>query len=395
MEIQKFLIPCYLEKFKCTGSLCEDTCCNGWKVFLDKKTYKNYKKYLKKDDKISLHHIALNKEKTNNYEYGYIKMMEDGNCPYLSEEKLCHIQSHLGEKWLSYTCYSYPRVVNKVNGIYEMSGSLSCPEVARLTLLNKEPMEFKDFSLNVTQKYIASVTIEDSSAFDENIELMSHFWPLRIFTITTLQDRRYNIEERLILLGLVYKKIIQLSENNELRKTVEIMENYSSLFNDVSEMKNLLSSKKDSKELLFSEKFIREFDSLKGSDFYTATNYLDMVKNIIEGLGIKNNEFDFVKDNYLKSYEEYYFPYMKKKEYVLENYLVNEIFKELYPFAKTESIYSSYKMLLTLHNITKFHLIGVSSYYQKLDDSIVVNTIQAFSKAILHHKNYLNIFSTD
>lgn len=38
------LKPQYMNEFQCTGSACSDTCCSGWKVNIDKQTYKKYKK---------------------------------------------------------------------------------------------------------------------------------------------------------------------------------------------------------------------------------------------------------------------------------------------------------------------------------------------------------------
>ena len=37
------LVPLYAERFSCIGSECEDTCCAGWRVTIDKKTFKTYK----------------------------------------------------------------------------------------------------------------------------------------------------------------------------------------------------------------------------------------------------------------------------------------------------------------------------------------------------------------
>ncbi|MBM7615376.1 flagellin lysine-N-methylase [Alkaliphilus hydrothermalis] len=394
---KQFLIPCYLENFRCIGSLCEDTCCKGWKVSLDKKTYKQYKKINDKNADLSLgKYIALDKERENDTSYGCINMNADGTCPFLTEDLLCKIHGELSEDLLSYTCYSYPRLVNRVNGLYEMSGTLSCPEIARLVLLDEEPMEFKDVSLMIKREYLTSITLEYTEDFDRFSNLMYHFWPLRIFTISTLQDRRYSVQERLILLGLVYKKLIQLSNNKELHKAVMTIESYKDLFNDLEKMKEVLSeSKKNEEEFPFSQVFVTQFTELVGENFYTAVNYLQVVDNIADALQIHDGSFEKIKENYKLADEKYYSPYMGEREYIIENYLVNEVFKEMYPLARTESIDSSYKMLLTLYNVIKFHLVGISAYYKKLDDHTVVNTIQAFSKAILHHKSYLNIFQSE
>ena len=36
------LQPSYYETFRCVGSVCEDTCCRGWRVPVDKQTFEKY-----------------------------------------------------------------------------------------------------------------------------------------------------------------------------------------------------------------------------------------------------------------------------------------------------------------------------------------------------------------
>ena len=40
----KILKPFYYDYFQCIANKCIDSCCIGWKVDIDKKSYKKYKK---------------------------------------------------------------------------------------------------------------------------------------------------------------------------------------------------------------------------------------------------------------------------------------------------------------------------------------------------------------
>lgn len=40
------LIPAYLDEFKCICGNCEDTCCGGWQIDIDKKMFKTLSIYL-------------------------------------------------------------------------------------------------------------------------------------------------------------------------------------------------------------------------------------------------------------------------------------------------------------------------------------------------------------
>ena len=43
-KTRTILQPQYVAKFQCIGPACEDSCCIGWRVQIDKDTYQNYRK---------------------------------------------------------------------------------------------------------------------------------------------------------------------------------------------------------------------------------------------------------------------------------------------------------------------------------------------------------------
>lgn len=75
--------------------------------------------------------------------YGRIVMDEKEKYTFLYEKKLCKIHSGLGEEYLSDTCALYPRIMNIIDGKLERSATTSCPEIARLALLNPEGLSFE------------------------------------------------------------------------------------------------------------------------------------------------------------------------------------------------------------------------------------------------------------
>ena len=76
----------FFDSFVCSGSACQNTCCSGWDIALDKETYDFYEashgafsKYVKKN-------IG---QTDGNY---FIKMTEKKECPFLDEMGLCKIR---------------------------------------------------------------------------------------------------------------------------------------------------------------------------------------------------------------------------------------------------------------------------------------------------------------
>ena len=111
----KVLKPFYYDDFKCIADKCIDNCCHEqWKITIDEKTYKKYRK-LKGPWGKKINNNITRIRKNNSYlSYGKIKLKDCG-CSLLDEEGFCTIHDQLGEGYLSNTCRKYPRNIIKYN----------------------------------------------------------------------------------------------------------------------------------------------------------------------------------------------------------------------------------------------------------------------------------------
>lgn len=73
---------------------------------------------------------------------GAFRQDEEKRCYFLNEDNLCNMYTALGEKALCKTCKRYPRHIEEFEGVREMTLSVSCPEVAKILLQRKEPVQF-------------------------------------------------------------------------------------------------------------------------------------------------------------------------------------------------------------------------------------------------------------
>src|SRR5690606_3273519 len=200
----------YVFQFSCIGSNCEDTCCQGWRVSVDQATYRAYRQVRHPELRPLLDKaVKRNRSNPSPQNYARIVMDENGKCPLLSTEGLCRVHAELGENYLCTTCAVYPRIHHIVDGVLERSLTLSCPEAARLALLNPDPMEFQLVLEPVGDRDIAADQLDTTSLqFARRLE--RHFWDARSFTIELLQNRSYDLWERLILLGLFMQNVEEL-----------------------------------------------------------------------------------------------------------------------------------------------------------------------------------------
>lgn len=149
------LKPFYYDEFRCIGGKCKDSCCLGWTVFIDKKTFNEYKKVGSSFKSKLNSGISRNRKDSNDLHYGKMNL-ENGRCKFLNDKDLCDIYINLGEDYLCNTCKQYPRLLYKFGDVYEKTLNLSCPEVARVIVESNELFSFDmtDEILNETEKNI-------------------------------------------------------------------------------------------------------------------------------------------------------------------------------------------------------------------------------------------------
>lgn len=389
MQINKRIVlqPTYMNKFHCIGSKCEDTCCIGWKVDIDKKTFMKYKKNNNIELKpIFQKNITRKHNNKSDMAYGSIKMNNENKCPFLDKELLCKIHGILGEEYLSDTCALYPRVVKQVDGKLERGATVSCPEIARLALLNPNGIEFEQIEEENNIRILVNGILETNGILLKN-NIEKYFWDIRIFSLTLLQNRQYSLGERLIILGIIYNKIEKLQELNRLNEIDTLLESFNKMINEGDFKKELNNVPQNLEAQLIVAKSVSDGKVIKG---IANKRYAECLEETMIGLEChEEKELENILLKYKDNFNLYYVPYLKEKEHILENFLVNEYYKDMMPFGDYKDIWESYISLCITYSVIKFHLIGMSGYNKGLSDDLVVKLIQSFSKVVLHDNAYV------
>ncbi|CUP95530.1 flagellin lysine-N-methylase [Clostridium baratii] len=374
--------PKYLKEFKCIGGKCEDSCCIGWDIDIDKITFRQYYKVKDQEMKKMFQKNVHNNEycQAPDVDYGKVKLKKDKRCPFLDECNYCIIQSKLGEEYLSNVCTSFPRILNKIDGYYEMSLDVSCPEAARILLLKEEGIEFEE-NEETLGKHIISSEIDTKSKEFNNLP-MRYFKEIRDLSIKIIKNRKFDLNKRLYILGEFI---------NELEE--ELKYNYKNVLKFIKDYD--INSVKDPYEK-------DEFSYLLQVDFFKKTmKYLNIL-NEVDSISFKDytkevmNGFNFEDDNiskyanvYIEAFEEYSKEYMIKNSFIFENYLVNFIYNYMFPFSENQSVFDGYIMLLMRYSFIRFYLVGKYIVNKNESKEEIVRFIQVFSKSIGHHRNYL------
>lgn len=196
------LRPIYYDSFHCLAANCRYTCCKGWRVGFDKKDYlrlKQLKCSLELDDKLKGCLRRVKKGPMAEEYYGEIAMRE-GGCPLQQEDGLCALQLEQGHEVLTHVCKAFPRIeTQSPSGYLERSLSPACEGVLELLWNLPGGLDFASGPLPEKERGVLQVQI---------IGLLPHFQDIRSQCIDFLQDRRYTLPQRILLMGLALKELV-------------------------------------------------------------------------------------------------------------------------------------------------------------------------------------------
>ena len=388
MEVNVFL-PEYMTEFKCICSSCTDSCCTGWDINIDEDTYNRYTNSNGKFKELLEGKFIENKNEHDSFNNGFMVLKKESICPFLNSNMLCDIHGGFGEENLCITCKSYPRVFNIVDNIYEKSGLPSCIEICTRAFLDKDKMEFIETSESISEKEIEIRRIIDTEAFEGTESLLQYFWDIRIISINIMQNRNFSIEERLNILKSFYGQIEELHNFQEFDSLEALLEDFNNEIVEYEVLKgNKFTENNEFYKSLIDKELIRNIRSVKLQECikeYKAG--ILKVKNISSKAAL--NEAEPINLDVCRYLEEKpdYFKGLEAYSYVFENYLVNQIFKELIPFNKGESLLESIKILINSYRIIKAYVLVIAvNSNEQITGEKIIRVIQALSKEIEHNK---------
>ena len=197
----------YLTRFKCLGTSCEEHCCQGWQVQIDRRHYQILKSAMggspaeRQEFRAGVQHNDA--PSRDDGRFAWINLdREKQSCPFLSSKKLCSIQGRYGEEVLPDICATYPRLVSKFGDRLEVWGTLSCPEMARQCLLQEDALEIVDASA----ADLTSRTEPTTAVVGTPTPYQRYLDDLRAVVFQLLSLRDYPIGTRLFLVSYLGKQ---------------------------------------------------------------------------------------------------------------------------------------------------------------------------------------------
>ena len=389
MKTYTYYQPEYVSKFQCDGQKCNAYCCKHWNITIDKKTYKAYS-HLK--PKSAAKEIMINLKKRENADDYLVRLNEKGNCPFLTEDNWCSIQKKYGEEFLSVTCTTYPRQTWDMGEFYERSLTLTCPVVAEMVLLATEPLKFE--TLEVSEKVhsnLGKIMILTNPLPPNQHE---GFIMLQETMIGILQERTLTIDQRLLMLGLFCDKLDEsLSSSLELTFT-----KYIPFYKDTAFLQE--QSSKIAPLVKFEPQnhikiMMGILEKLYGEENKKSSPHdRRLLAAVVNTLKIETDENYFVNvsklsDKYISLNEERQ-KFVQRFSTIFENYLVNELFFNLYPFRFSGTTIFNYGVFVTIYKMLE--LLTFSSSIEKsepYDEKDLISEIRFYINRVDHGIGYV------
>jgi len=391
------LQPRAYHAFSCIGADCEDTCCSGWRVNIDKSTYQAYQRCEDPEMGPRLRElVTIHTASTSDESYARIALAGT-SCPFLTEG-LCGIQQKLGETYLSTVCSKYPRVANAVDDVLQRSLDLACPEAARVMLLDPNPMEFDDEEGPPRDPRVGEFSVLTTADADSP-KPYRYFREIRSFTIELLQYRAYPLWKRLVILGSFCDQLEQLAAAGQNAQVPEAVQWFRSAMHG-----NLLDDAihKHSPKPAVQLSILLELIVARITAEYVSPRFLDCYREFKDGIAWSaESSMDEIGERYAAAYAEQFAPFLARHGHMLEHYLVSYVHRTLFPLGPqkksgdlslhhaAETMRDQCLLMLVYYGVIQTVLIGLAAFHRaEFGPGHAIRTIQSVSKVFEHNLSF-------
>lgn len=381
------VVPEYSSRFRCIGAECEDDCCHGWAVPIDQTALAKYQAVPQGPLRSQLDaclRLAEPADLPHSAQAASIRMLPSGACPFLTAERLCRIHQELGPSWLSQTCAQFPRRIYRVDGIPQVTLALSCPEAARLVLLD----------LALLASPVRRHTLRLNASAQNHGTLRAFYWPIREFVTGIILERGYALWQRLFLLGIFCQRLDAIARGQDRRAFPEFLRDFTAVLASGSLRAPMAAIPANPALQL---QLVSQLIRLGVRQIREGSSLAACLSAFTTGIGsAEDTPRETQLAAYAAGYAATFEPLFRDRPWILENYLSNELLASAFPFGDALfrpnvplACMESFAQLAVRFGILQGLLIGVAaargSAFSARD---VVQTVAAVSRQFEHSRSF-------
>ena len=367
------LFPRFYRNFSCIGAACENNCCHNWCISIDRKTWQAYENHDDSQLAKLVQTAITTPEEPTDMDYRRMTMTDKGICPAYRDDGLCDIHDRLGEELLSQACKSYPRrMVHTPSGI-EPSLAMSCPEAARLILLDPQAMDMEVGELIATDFAPTRVYEEQNRDFEI----------FRETALAVLSAEDVFPDELLFRLGVLFNFVATSQQNGESPEPVcasfQVMNEsgvFSRMYRNLPE--GFVVQAEILKRLLMAPSFwnINSVLAQCHEQFGEALNRHYGVDGHVD-------LFEFITDGYEKRFK----PVALKHRYAFVNFFKHWIYSSDVCYLSGEELTVKFSGFILQYSIIRSCLSALSENGNH--EEVLVKVVHALSRGFDHHPPFL------
>ena len=347
---------------------------------IDKKTFNAYRQSNHEELKpVFETSIKRTRSQASDANYARIELnAQSGGCPMI-QNNLCSVQKNLNESFLSDTCFSYPRSTRQFAGGLEQSLTLSCPEAARQALLNADAFDFVENKIQLRESTASMI----KPAHGLSVETMNE---IRIFSFQLLRSSGLALWEKLAVLGVFCESLTTAIETHNQRGISTLLKEFISIL----ETGSVVQALKDLTPNHVSQALV--FSTLWNSRAVAPRSALqrETISAIAKGMQIDaasaRSEQEQIVDNYRRGLERLPAA-LQEAPYMLEHYVLNEMFSSLFPFASATP-YENYLRLISRFGMVRFMLVARCNAEDLPSPAALAQTVQVFCRRFQHDTTF-------
>jgi lysine-N-methylase len=280
-------------------------------------------------------------------------------------------------------CASYPRLRQQIDGLPETSLLLSCPEAARLVLLNPNLLPDAPADSARYQRFL-QMALKPVPA---NGSPHQFLWDIREFSLLLVRDRSYSLWQRLFILGMFCKRLNDVTQTEQLGLIPTLLGEYARMTGEGvlrGPMEGIPGQPVRQLTIV-----LEVINRQLGMTDASHTRFRECVQSFLDGIHFDENApIETFIPCYQEAHFRYYFPFMQKCPFILENYLVNYIFRTRFPYGvdaegNPRDPLTECMAMIILFAVIKGLLIGMAGHMgAEFGEDHVVKLVQTFAKAV-------------
>lgn len=228
-----------------------------------------------------------------------------------------------------------------------------------------------------------------------SVPIGAYFWAIREFVVRLAVKREYPLWKRLFLLGTFCRRLEAIARGEHKRTVPDFLRDFSAAVDSGTLNGAMECIRPDPATQL---DMVLRLVNLRRGTLGISPRLARCVGDFAEGVGCREGvPLAEQVARYELSYRDCYAPFFDRHPHILENYLLNQMFRHVFPFDTksfdpnaTPDCAQVFAALAIQFALTKGLLIGAAGFYrERFSIDHVVQVVQSISRHFEHSPEFL------